>query len=386
MIRRDIQDELLYLSKNYPIVTITGPRQAGKTTIAKHVFSDYKYCNLEIPEIRELATHDPNAFFKEFPCPVIIDEVQRVPQLLSYIQSICDESGKKGMFILTGSHQLRLTEAITQSLAGRTALLRLLPLSIHELSKSNIYLEREEYIYKGFLPGIYKDNLDPTRAYRNYFQTYVERDVRQLIKLKQLSSFENFMRLLAGRVGQVLNLNSISNDLGISTTTLSEWISVLEASYVIFRLFPYYKNYGKRITKTPKLYFTDVGLASYLLGIRNHEQTLRDPLWGNLFENMVVMEAVKSRLNMGKDINLYYFRDNNKNEVDLIYEKNRKLIPIEIKSAMTLNKDFYRGIKYFQKTSPDSTKGYLIYAGNLYPENNVSKTISFRDILSILSD
>lgn len=203
MIRRDIQDELLYLSKNYPIVTITGPRQAGKTTIAKHVFSDYKYCNLEIPEIRELATHDPNAFFNEFPCPVIIDEVQRVPQLLSYIQSICDESGKKGMFILTGSHQLRLTEAITQSLAGRTALLRLLPLSIHELSKSNIYLEREEYIYKGFLPGIYKDNLDPTRAYRNYFQTYVERDVRQLIKLKQLSSFENFMRLLAGRVGQV---------------------------------------------------------------------------------------------------------------------------------------------------------------------------------------
>lgn len=178
MIRRDIQDELLYLSKNYPIVTITGPRQAGKTTIAKHVFSDYKYCNLEIPEIRELATHDPNAFFNEFPCPVIIDEVQRVPQLLSYIQSICDESGKKGMFILTGSHQLRLTEAITQSLAGRTALLRLLPLSIHELSKSNIYLEREEYIYKGFLPGIYKDNLDPTRAYRNYFQTYVERDVR----------------------------------------------------------------------------------------------------------------------------------------------------------------------------------------------------------------
>ena len=235
LIKRAIQKELKALSQSYPVVTITGPRQAGKTTLAKMEFPNYLYCNLENPELRQLASDDPKAFFKQFPSPVIIDEIQRVPQLLSYIQSIVDEKDEKGMFILTGSHQVDLNQAITQSLAGRTALLHLLPLSIAELEEAGIVSERDEYIYKGFMPRIYKDNQNPTRAYRNYFQTYIERDVRQMINLKNLTQFEMFLKLLAGRIGQLINFNSLSNDIGISGATLKGWLSILEASFCYFQ-------------------------------------------------------------------------------------------------------------------------------------------------------
>ena len=383
-IKREIEKELLSLMEDYPVVTITGPRQSGKTTLAKTTFPGYNYCNLENPEIRQLAENDPNAFFASFSQPLIIDEIQRVPQLLSFIQVIVDEKNKKGLFLLTGSHQQSLREAVSQSLAGRTALLRLLPFSIKELLSANIELNRDKLIYTGFLPGIYDNKLNPTKAYRNYFQTYVERDLRQLLQVKNLSNFENFIRLLAGRVGQILNLHSLSGDLGVSATTLTHWLSVLEASFLVFRLQPYFENFGKRLVKSPKLYFTDVGLVCYLLGIETPEQVTRDPLIGGLFENMVVMEAVKTRLNKGLDPNLFYFRDNNKNEVDLIYKKQRMLTPIEIKSAMTFNENLLKGIAYFQRTSNQAQKGYLVYSGDLTFERDNVHVINFKDVYKIL--
>ncbi len=384
MVTREISSELLELTNSYPVVTITGPRQAGKTTLSRMSFPNFNYSNLEHPEIRHLAETDPNAFFKQFKKPVIIDEIQRVPQLLSYIQVIVDENRKPGSFILTGSHQLSLSAAISQSLAGRTALLKLLPFSIKELSSQHVNTERDTLLTTGFLPRIYDQKLSPFKAYRNYFQTYVERDLRQQIQVKNLVNFENFVKILAGRISQVLNLNSISNDLGVSSTTLSEWLSVLEASYIVFRLYPYYENFGKRVVKSPKIYFTEVGLASYLLGIETTGQMSRDPLLGHLFENMVVVEALKSRLNKGLDPNIYFYRDNNKNEVDLIFQEKRKLIPIEIKSAMTFNDKMLKNIRFFQKLNTGKNgKGYLVYAGNLPFQKDESEVLNFTETYRI---
>lgn len=380
IIKRVIQAELETLMEEYPVVTITGPRQSGKTTLARMVYPDYTYCNLENPEIRNLAINDPNAFFNSFKWPIIIDEIQRVPQLLSYIQTIVDEHNKNGMFLLTGSHQLSLGEAINQSLAGRTALLRLLPFSISELQSESIELGRDELIYRGFQPRIYDQNQNPTKANRNYLQTYIERDVRQIMQIKDLGMFENFIRLLAGRVGQVLNLHSISRDLGVSSTSLAQWLSVLEASFVIFKLPPYYKNIGKRLIKSSKIYFTDVGLVSYLLGIENPGQVMRYPLLGGLFENMVVMELVKARLNNGLDPKIYFYRDNNSNEVDLILDNPEGPIPVEVKAAMTFNEKLVKGVGYFQKIYNKAGKGQLVYSGNLSLESKNYNVINFKDV------
>ncbi len=380
MILRQIARELTATANEFPVVTIIGPRQAGKTTLARMQFPNHAYANLEAPDIRLLATSDPHSFFSQFPPPVIIDEIQRVPELLSTIQILADSSHQRGQYILTGSHQLRLQEAVAQSLAGRTALLRLLPLSISELKATGITHTRDEFIYQGFMPRLYNEKVNPTRLYRNYCQTYIERDIRQMINLRRLIDFENFMRLLAGRVGQILNLSSLSNDIGVSSTTLKEWLSVLEASHTIFRLNPYFENFGKRIIKSPKIYFTDVGLASYLLGIESPALATRDPLIGNLFENMVVIEALKARLNAGKEPELYFYRDNKGNEVDLLFRQNRQLIPIEIKSAMTFNPEFAKGIALFQKIASSTQKGYVIYAGNLTPELSHASVLHFTDV------
>ena len=383
MILRQIARELTATANEFPVVTIIGPRQAGKTTLARMQFPNHAYANLEAPDIRLLATSDPHAFFSQFPPPVIIDEIQRVPELLSTIQILADSSHQRGQYILTGSHQLRLQEAVAQSLAGRTALLRLLPLSISELKATGITHTRDEFIYQGFMPRLYNEKVNPTRLYRNYCQTYIERDIRQMINLRRLTDFENFMRLLAGRVGQILNLSSLSNDIGVSSTTLKEWLSVLEASHTIFRLNPYFENFGKRIIKSPKIYFTDVGLASYLLGIESPAHAARDPLIGNLFENMVVIEALKARLNAGKEPELYFYRDNKGNEVDLLFRQNRQLIPIEIKSAMTFNPEFAKGIAQFRKIASSAQKGHIIYAGNLTPELSHASVLHFTDVDNI---
>ncbi|MYF16910.1 MAG: ATP-binding protein [Gemmatimonadetes bacterium] len=383
MILRQIARELAATANEFPVVTIIGPRQAGKTTLARMQFPNHAYANLEAPDIRMLATSDPHAFFSQFPPPVIIDEIQRVPELLSTIQVLADSSPQRGQYILTGSHQLRLQEAVAQSLAGRTALLRLLPLAISELIATGITHTRDEFIYQGFMPRLYNEKINPTRLYRNYCQTYIERDIRQMINLRRLIDFENFMRLLAGRVGQILNLSSLSNDVGVSSTTLKEWLSVLEASHTIFRLNPYFENFGKRIIKSPKIYFTDVGLASYLLGIESPALATRDPLIGNLFENMVVIEALKTRLNAGKEPELYFYRDNKGNEVYLLFRQNRQLIPIEIKSAMTFNPEFAKGIAQFQKIASSAQKGHIIYAGNLTPELSHASVLHFTDVDNI---
>ena len=380
MISRQISSELSATAAEYPVVTIIGPRQAGKTTLARRQFPDHAYANLEAPEIRLLAMSDPRAFFSQFPPPVIIDEIQRVPELLSVIQVLADDSRLRGQFILTGSHQMRLQEVVSQSLAGRTALLRLLPLSTSELEAAGITCARDEYIHQGFMPRLYGENVNPTRLYRNYCQTYIERDIRQMINIRRLTDFEHFMRLLAGRVGQVLNLSALASDLGVSSTTLKEWLSVLEASHAIFRLNPYFENFGKRVIKSPKVYFTDVGLASYLLGIESPTHAARDPLIGGLFENMVVIEALKSRLNAGKTPELYFYRDNKGNEVDLLFRQNRQLIPIEIKSAMTFNTEFVKGITRFRKIAPAAQKGYIVYAGDLTPKLPHARVLRFAEV------
>jgi len=386
MIKRELQSVIQGFAKTYPVVTITGPRQSGKTTLAKMAFPSYTYCNLEHPENRLLAENDPKSFFKLFPSPLIIDEVQRVPEILSYIQVMVDEQKNNGAFILTGSHQLTLNASISQSLAGRTALVTLLPFSLNELGAIHKNFDRDELLLKGFMPRIYDQNQEPTALYRNYLHTYVERDVRQLIQLKDLTRFENFIRLLAGRTGQVVNVASLASDTGVSSPTISNWLSVLEASYIIYRLQPYYQNLGKRIIKSPKLYFVDVGLASYLLGIESLKQIARDPLLGGLFENMVVMEAVKTRYNAGKDANLYFFRDNHKNEVDLLFKSGQKLVPIEIKASRTYNTDFHKGISHFFKIKGADTNGHIIYAGEKTMNINNIQIHHFKDSRKIFSE
>lgn len=386
MFTRNITNELLSTAKEYPVVTILGPRQAGKTTLAKQAFGEHTYCNLEHPEIRQLAIDDPNAFFKRFSGNLIIDEIQRVPELLSYIQVMVDENEVKGQFILTGSHQLSLHESISQSLAGRTAILKLLPLSIQELQDDGCKYDHYDYMLHGFLPKIYKDKLNPNRYYSNYYETYVQRDVRALIKLKDLSSFEKFIKLLAGRVGQIINLSSLSNDVGVSSHTLKHWLSVLEASFIVVKLEPYYENFGKRVIKSAKIYFTDNGLLSYLLGIENTTQLQRDPLIGQMFENLVVIECLKNRYNQGKNPNLYYFRTDKGQEVDLLFKQGRQLIPIEIKSAMTFNKKFAKGINYFQKITQSSSKAYIIYSGNLEHKSSDYSVLNYANIKQIFND
>lgn len=378
MIDRKIANELKNLANNYRVVTITGPRQAGKTTLCKMVFPELAYLTLEDPDIRAIAEQDPREFFRMNPEKLIIDEIQRVPSLLSYIQTIVDKSEIQGQFILTGSYQLELNEAIIQSLAGRTALLSLLPLSFSEL-KENAW-SKERWIHRGFMPAIHQKNLDPTKYYRNYFQTYVERDVRQMINLKDLSLFETFVRLCAGRIGQLLNVSSLANDIGVTSNTVKQWLSILESSFIIVRLQPYFENLGKRLVKTPKLYFTEVGLAAYLLGIEQEKQVFRGPLRGNLFENLVVMEMIKARSNLGLDPNLYFYRDKNGNEIDIIYKYGHELIPVEFKSAETFENSFLKGIKYFKKISGErSSEGFLIYSGELTPKLDGIRTLHFSD-------
>ncbi len=386
MIERTITPHLKRLAGYFPVVTIMGPRQSGKTTLAKSVFPDYSYVNLESRPDRLLAEEDPIAFFKQYQAPLIIDEVQRVPDLLSTIQVLVDQAKKNGAYILTGSHQPALHQEISQSLAGRTGIMELLPLSIAELTQAGILLERDQYILNGFMPRLYDENIPPDLLYPNYYNTYVEKDVRKLVNIADQNAFETFLKLLAGRVGQVVNLNSLSGDIGASSTTLASWLSVLEASYIVFRLPCYFNNFGKRLIKSPKIYFTEIGLAANLLGIEKVEQVARDPIFGGLFENMVILEALKARCNAGKQPELYYFRDSNGQEVDLILNEGRRLRPFEIKSAMTWNPSFAANLKKFMNLSSEIHSPTVIYAGDLTPETAAAKYINFKDTAKAIID
>ena len=295
---------------------------------------------------------------------MLLDEIQNIPNLPSYIQAIVDKSGKNGLFILSGSQQFELLNAITQSLAGRSALLSLLPLSLAEIDVHQSYTV-DKLLLRGFYPRLYSQEQDPTKAYKNYYKTYIERDLRKLINIKDIYLFEKFVHLCAGRVGNVFIASSLANEVGVSTKTIQAWIGLLQASYIIFLLQPYYANIKKRLIKSPKLYFYDVGLASYLLGIQTERQLSRDPLRGALFENMVVVELMKARLNQGLEPDLYYYLDQHKNEVDVIYKNGNQLLPVEIKSSVTYHKEFTKGLTYIKQVFGDSiNQGYLIYAGD----------------------
>lgn len=383
MISRDITLEFLTLLNEYPVVTILGPRQAGKTTLARSL-DNYEYYNLEAPDTRELIKNDPRTFLAQIKGNVILDEIQRIPELLSYLQVYVDEKKKNGQFILTGSHQLQLKEAISQSLAGRTAILNLLPLSIKELSGEQIEFDSfEQYVIHGFLPRVYDQKQRPTLAYSNYYQSYVERDVRQLINIKDSNLFEKFIKLLAGRVGQLLDLSSLGNDVGVDAKTIKNWLSILEASFVVYKLSPYFENFGKRVIKSPKYYFSDVGLLAFLLGLETPQQVRRDPLLGSIFENLVIMECYKNRLNQGLPANLYFYRDSQHNEIDLIFQKGRELIPIEIKSTATFHISLIKNLATFKKTIPSISDSYLIYSGDSKKINSEISALNYKEVFEI---
>ncbi len=386
MVNRHAAPELLRLLGEYPVVILLGPRQSGKTTLARSACPGFGYANLEDPELRRLAQEDPRAFLAQFPAPLIIDEVQRVPELLSYIQVEVDRRGETGLYLLTGSHQLALGEAIGQSLAGRTALLQLWPLSLAELGEQAAPLSREELMFRGTLPRVWSQPQDPLRAYRNYFQTYVERDLRLISRVHDLTLFETFMRLLAGRVGQLFNASALAADVGISANTAQEWLSVLEASFIVFRLQPFHSNFGKRLVKSPKVYFVETGLAVSLLGIESPQQLARDPLMGSLFENLVMAELFKQRLNRGLEPLLYFFRDNNGNEVDALFDQRPAPLPIEIKAALTWHSEFLRGLQWVCKQCACEPRGLLLYGGDLGMTTQGMRVGSFRAAGALLGE
>ena len=381
MIKRHIEPEFLQLLGEYPIVTILGPRQAGKTTLARQLLPDYAYVNLEHPETRAFAQDDPKAFLAQYSGKVIFDEIQRLPELLSYLQVAVDNQRENGRYVLTGSHQLALREAIAQSLAGRTAILHLLPFSIAELVDNDLgFVKAEDYLYQGFLPRIYDQQQRPSTAYANYYQTYVERDVRQLINLKDVAQFQKFMKLVAGRVGQLMDYSSLAGDVGVSATTIKHWLSILEASFILYKLPPYFENFGKRVIKTPKYYFIDTGLLCFLLAIENQQQVARDPLIGQLFENLVIIDVLKNIYNKGKLDNLYFFRDSNGLEADLLLQQGRQLMPIEIKSSSTYKPELLKGLKRIMELSPQMANAHLVYSGDAMQFSNGINAIRFDEL------
>jgi predicted AAA+ superfamily ATPase len=359
MITRDISKELIECAAEYPVVTILGPRQSGKTTLVQMTFPDKPYFSLEDPDIRLAAEADPRGFLGRMDKGGILDEVQRLPALLSYIQGIVDKAGRPGQFILTGRH-----EAISQSLAGRTAMLTLWPFSVSELRNYEPTWNPFELIVQGCFPRLHEEGLETRRFYNGYIQTYVERDVRALIQLRDLSQFQQFLTLLAGRVGQVVNLASLSNDVGVSAKTIRNWLSVLKASYIVFDLPPFFENIRKRVIKSPKIYFTDTGLAAFLLGIHTEEQAFRDPLRGNLYENLVIVDIVKGAFNRGIRPEIYFFRDSHGSEVDLLIREKGELNPVEIKSAATFSADFVKGLERFRALGAGrAAAGTVLYNG-----------------------
>lgn len=359
MIKRESEKILKELYESFPVVTITGPRQSGKTTLVKNFFKEIPYVSLENPTIREFAVNDPVGFLNQYPEGAILDEIQRVPLLPSYIQTIVDEKQKNGIYILTGSNQFEYINSIDQSLAGRTGILKLLPFSYNELYSDNIH-SIDEVLYSGFYPRIHDRKIKPVNFHSAYLSTCLERDVRQISKVHDLSLFQKFMGLCAGRTGQILNKSSLGNECGISNKTVEEWLSVLEASFVIYRLRPYYKNMNKRLIKAPKLYFYDTGLVCYLLRIENVSQLTNHPLRGEIFETYIISEFLKKRLHFGRSDNIYYFRESNGNEIDVIIDTGGGPIPVEIKSGQTINQSMFKNLKYFSRIQKNINNSGLI--------------------------
>ncbi len=350
----------------YPIIALTGPRQSGKTTMLKSMFNAYRYVNLENPDIRNYAITDPRGFLSEYDANVIFDEVQQAPELFSYLQQIVDENKAMGQFVLSGSQNFHLMERITQSLAGRVAMFKLFPFEFKEMKKAGWLLDDlAQVLTKGFYPAIFERKLDQDQYYANYIDTYVKRDVSQLVNIQDNRTFNNFIKLCAARAGQILNLNDLARDAGVSHTTVKNWVSVLETSYIVFTLQPYFVNYGKRVIKSSKLYFYDVGLLCHLLSIRKSEISPLHPMWGNVFENMIVSELVKQNHHSGLLRDYYFWRDSKGNEVDLLYAEGQSLTTYEIKSSKTIQEKMFSGLKYFNTVAGGKvTNQFLIYGGN----------------------
>ncbi|KKP94819.1 MAG: hypothetical protein US13_C0014G0007 [candidate division TM6 bacterium GW2011_GWE2_36_25] len=351
-----------------PIIAITGPRQSGKTTLAKAIFHDYEYVSLENLNMRTLAQQDPQGFLKNYDTytGVILDEVQQVPELFSYLQGIVDEKPRPGFYILTGSQHFLLSQAISQTLAGRIAIFTLLPFSIVELEKENLLsTDANQTIFTGFYPRIFEYQLQPAEWYPGYIQTYIERDVRNITRIVDLSQFQNFLTLCAGRIGQLLNISSLANDAGVSVQTARAWLSLLEASYIIYFLHPHYKNFSKRLIKSPKLYFYDTGVACSLLEIEDVQQMMKHYLRGGLFESMIITELMKESYNHNRRPHTFFWRDKSGHEVDCIIEKSTELFPIEIKAGATAVPDYFEALEYWNKLAQaDPSQSSVIYAGD----------------------
>jgi len=362
MIKRDAEISLLQMANQFKSVTVIGPRQSGKTTLVKAVFPKKPYVSLENPDYRQFASEDTRGFLSGYPAGAILDEVQRVPELFSYLQQILDESDKTGQFILTGSNNFLLQENISQSLAGRIGLLTLLPFSMHEVG-INKSTSINELLFKGLYPPIYDKKFDIATWFANYITTYVERDVRLLKNITNFSAFEKFIRLCAGRCGQLLNMHNLAIETGVDGKTIASWIGILEMSYIVFRLYPHHKNFNKRIVKMPKIYFYDTGLAASLLGIESAEQLVLHPFRGSLFENLIIVELLKQRFNRGLKSNLSFWRDNVGHEIDLLMQNGVTLTPVEIKAGQTVTNDYFKGLEFWEKINPGSNR-FIVYAGS----------------------
>lgn len=363
-INREMKFKVQELAQKYPVLAITGPRQSGKTTMVKNLFPVKSYVSMENPDNREFANSDPRGFLATYREGAVIDEAQKTPQLFSYIQTEVDERQTMGRYILTGSQNFLLLENVTQSLAGRVALLKLLPFSYGELQETDTdFKSYENLLFTGTYPGIYDRTIDPVDFYPNYIQTYIERDVRSIQNIQDLGVFQTFLKLCAGRIGQLLNISSLASDCGISQPTAKQWLNILEASYIIFRLQPHHVNYNKRLTRMPKLYFYDTGLACSLLSITSSDQVISHYNRGALFENMVITELIKNSYNAGREHKLYFWRDKNGNEVDILIDNALNCIPVEIKSGKTIASDYFTGLNYWRKISGSNQPAYLVYGG-----------------------
>ena len=381
MISRTLGDKLIEIGKKYPIVTLTGPRQSGKSTLLKAVLPGYKYVSLEDPDIRSFATNDPRGFLATNPEKTIIDEVQRVPELFSYMQTYVDEKRGEGIYYLAGSQNFLLMQSISQSLAGRTAIMKLLPLSHNEMRNAEILPKTiDKEIFYGGYPRLFDKNIKPADFYPYYIQTYVEKDLRLLKNIDNLGKFILFIKLCAGRIGQLLNLSSLANETGIAVSTAQSWVSVLETSYIVYLLRPDHRNYSKRLIKSPKLYFYDTGLACSLLDIRDESQISTHFLRGGLFENLVINEFIKNSLNKGVEPQLSFWRDSTGNEVDLIDLGSGKQIAYEIKSGATFTTDYFKGLKVWSKLSATGKKDcHAIYRGDKNFETSIGSVIPWQN-------
>lgn len=380
IIHREIANLVKERSLQYPVVSLTGPRQSGKTTLTRSLFPDYTYVSLERPDIRAFAEEDPIRFLKTSGQGMILDEVQRVPDLFSYIQVIVDENRESGQFVLTGSQNFLLLERITQSLAGRVSLFKLLPFSLPELQKSPYDpTNLDSLLFTGSYPPVYDRGYDPHAWYMDYIQTYIERDVRSVRNVTDLNLFQTFLGLCAGRTGQLLNLNSLANDCGISHNTARDWLSVLEASFLVFRLPPYHENFNKRITKQPKLFFYDTGLLCALLGLRCPQDLAQHYLRGSVFESFIISELVKQRWLAGQNGTGFFWRDRHGHEIDYLLETPRGVVPLEIKSAETVRSSMFDGLTYWSKlTGSEQGECFLVYGGEANQSRRQGHVLGWR--------